>query len=296
MHMHAGGSDHDHDHSSKNLGVAFFLNFFFSIGEFVGGWWTNSVAIYSDAIHDLGDSLSLGTAWYFQKIAKRDRTKKFSYGFGRFSVLGSIINAIVLVVGSVFILTEAIPRLFDPVQPNAEGMIYLAIVGIIVNVVAAYRLSGGHSLNEKVVYLHLLEDILGWTATLIAAIVMQFTDLPQLDPILSIGISIFILYNVFKNLKKAIKIILQGTPEEIDPDAIHQALRSIPEIRQTHDCHIWSMDGRYHILSIHAIVDEHKSIEDLADVKSRAKKLLKNHHIDHATIEFETVKEDCDPC
>ncbi len=296
MHMHADGSSHNHDHSSKNLGIAFFLNFFFSIVEFIGGWWTNSVAIYSDAIHDLGDSLSLGVAWYFQKIAKKDRTQKFSYGFRRFSVLGSIINAIVLVVGSIMIFIEAIPRLFDPVQPNAEGMIYLSIGGIIINVIAATRLSHGHSLNEKVVYLHLLEDVLGWTATLIAAIIMQFKSIPQLDPILSIGISIFILYNVFKNLKKAVKIILQGTPEEIDPDAIHQTLKSIPEIKETHDCHIWSMDGQYHILSIHAVVDENKSMEDLGKIKAKAKELLKKCHIDHSTIEFETIDEDCDPC
>ena len=298
MHMHAGDSDHGHhhDHSSKNLGIAFFLNLSFSIIEFIGGWWTNSVAIYSDAIHDLGDSLSLGVAWYFQKISKKDRTKSFSYGFRRFSVLGSIINAIVLIVGSVLILNEAIPRLFDPVQPNAEGMIYLAIVGIVVNVIAASRLSHGHSLNERVVYLHLLEDVLGWSATLIAAIIMQFRSIPELDPILSIGISIFILYNVFKNLRKAIKIILQGTPEEIDPDAVHQVLQSIPEIRQTHDCHIWSMDGQYHILSIHAVVDENKTMQELATIKSRAKELLKDCHIDHATIEFETSEEDCHPC
>ncbi|XOV93925.1 MAG: cation diffusion facilitator family transporter [Bacteroidota bacterium] len=298
MHMHAGGHhhDHNHDHSSKNLGIAFFLNLFFSIVEFIGGWWTNSVAIYSDAIHDLGDSLSLGAAWYFQRISRKDRTKNFSYGFRRFSVLGSIINAIVLVVGSIIILTESIPRLFDPVQPNAEGMIYLAIAGIIINIIAATRISKGHSLNEKVVYLHLLEDVLGWTATLIAAIIMQFKSLPQLDPILSIGISIFILYNVFKNLSKAIKIILQGTPEEIDPDAIHKALKSIPEIKETHDCHIWSMDGQYHILSIHAIVDDNKGMDELASIKSKAKALLKDHHIDHATIEFETSKEKCDPC
>ncbi len=297
MHAHDNSNGHDHHHSdSKNLGIAFFLNLGFSIIEFIGGWWTNSVAIYSDAIHDLGDSLSLGTAWYFQKISKKNRNKKFSYGYRRFSVLGSIINAIVLVVGSVIILTEAVPRLFDPVQPNTQGMIYLAIGGIAVNLIAAFRLHGGHSLNERVVYLHLLEDVLGWTATLIGAIIMHFRTMPQLDPLLSIGISLFILYNVIVNLKKALKIILQGTPEEIDPDKIHAQLKTIPEIKQTHDCHIWSMDGQYHILSIHAVVEEQKRIEDLAKIKSKAKKLLKQCHIDHATIEFETEGEKCDPC
>lgn len=287
---------HAHDHSISNIKVAFFINLAFSVIELIGGLYTNSVAILSDALHDLGDSMSLGVSWYFQKISGRDRDMKFSYGYRRFSVLGAVINSMVLVVGSILILTEAIPRLLNPQSPDALGMIYFAIGGIVANGLAAWKLSGGHSLNERAVYLHLLEDVLGWVATLIGGIIMYYKDWPIVDSILAILIALFILVNVFKNLKKALKIILQGTPEEIDPRRIEELLSNLPKVKGTHDCHVWSMDGQYHILSIHLVVEKYNSIEELSEIKKEAKKLLHQEHIDHATIEFETTEEDCNPC
>ncbi len=291
--------DHHHahgDHSTSNIRIAFFINLGFSVIELIGGLYTNSVAILSDALHDLGDSMSLGVSWYFQKVARKGRDKEFSYGYRRFSVLGAVINSLVLVVGSILILTEAIPRLFDPTTPDAQGMIYLAIGGILANGLAAYKLHGGHSLNERAVYLHLLEDVLGWVATLIAALIMLYQDWPIVDSLLAIFISLFILFNVYKNLKKALKIILQGTPEEINPKRIDELLRAIPKVISTHDCHIWSMDGQYHILSIHLVVEKYNELQELSEIKQKAKDLLKKEHIDHATIEFETEDEKCDPC
>ena len=184
---------HHHQHDTKNISTAFFLNLAFTIIEIIGGLMTNSVAIMSDALHDLGDSLSLGLAWYFQKVAKKGRDKTFSYGYKRFSVLGAMINAIVLVVGSVFILQETIPRLWQPETPNVQGMFWLAILGIVVNGAAVLKLQKGTSLNEKVISLHLLEDVLGWAAVLVGSVLMYFFDLPIIDPLLSIGIAIFIL-------------------------------------------------------------------------------------------------------
>ncbi|MFH6983698.1 cation diffusion facilitator family transporter [Marinoscillum luteum] len=291
--------DHHHahgDHSTSKIRIAFFINLGFSVIELIGGLYTNSVAILSDALHDLGDSMSLGVSWYFQKVARKGRDKEFSYGYRRFSVLGAVINSLVLVVGSILILTEAIPRLFDPTTPDAQGMIYLAIGGILANGLAAYKLHGGHSLNERAVYLHLLEDVLGWVATLIAALIMLYQDWPIVDSLLAIFISLFILFNVYKNLKKALKIILQGTPEEINPKRIDELLRAIPKVISTHDCHIWSMDGQYHILSIHLVIEKYNELQELSEIKQKAKDLLKNEHIDHATIEFETEDEKCDPC
>ncbi|WP_421895884.1 cation diffusion facilitator family transporter [Marinoscillum sp.] len=287
---------HSHDHSTGKIRIAFFINLGFSIIELIGGLYTNSVAILSDALHDLGDSMSLGVSWYFQKVARKGRNKEFSYGYRRFSVLGAVINSLVLVVGSILILTEAIPRLFDPATPDAQGMIYLAIGGIIANGLAAYKLHGGHSLNERAVYLHLLEDVLGWVTTLIAAIIMLYKDWPMVDALLAIFISVFILFNVYKNLSKALKIILQGTPEEVNPKRIDELLREIPKVKSTHDCHIWSMDGQYHILSIHLVVEKYNNLAELSAIKSQAKELLRHEHIDHATIEFETEDEKCDPC
>ena len=193
-HHHHG---HHHHHDTENISTAFFLNLAFTIIEIIGGLMTNSVSIMSDALHDLGDSLSLGLAWYFQKVAKKGRDKTFSYGYKRFSVLGAMINAIVLVIGSVFILQESIPRLWQPETPNAQGMFWLAILGILVNGAAVLKLKKGTSLNEKVISLHLLEDVLGWAAVLIGSVLMYFFDLPIIDPLLSIGIAFFILTNVF---------------------------------------------------------------------------------------------------
>ncbi|MFY0687365.1 MAG: cation transporter [Cyclobacteriaceae bacterium] len=288
---------HDQHHSTKNIKAAFFLNLLFSIIEIIGGVLTNSVAIVSDAIHDLGDSISLGIAWYFQKVAGKEKTASYSFGFKRFSVLGAIINSVVLTAGSVFILIEASKRLIDPVMPDAAGMIWLSILGLLVNGIAAYRLSHGHSINEKAVYLHLLEDVLGWTATLIVSIVLMFWDLPILDPILSISVSAFILWNVVKNVRKSIDIILQGTPDDIDIEELHQSIKKIPEIKDVHDCHLWTMDGDYHVLSFHAVIADNSSFENLSVLKSKTREVIHSKFkIDHITIEFEAESEECQPC
>ena len=287
---------HHHHHGTENLRVAFFLNLFFTLVEIVGGLYTGSLAILSDALHDLGDSLSIGLSWYFQNLSQKGRDKKFSYGYKRFSLLGAVINSVVLLVGSAIILTKAIPALFDPNTVDAKGMMYLAIFGIIVNGAAVLKLSKGSSINEEVISLHLLEDVLGWVTVLIGSLVMMFWDLPIIDPILSILIAIFIIYNVVKNLRKSLLIILQASPSEVDVDEIRQQLTAIPEIIDIHDCHIWSMDGEYNVLSAHLVIEENLSLEAMASIKVNVKKLLKKNHIDHITIEFEGKDEPCDGC
>lgn len=263
--------------------------------EVIGGLWTNSIAILSDALHDLGDSLSLGVAWYFARISKKERTQKYTYGYKRFSVLGALINSIVLITGSIFIIVEAVPRLLNPESPNAQGMIYLAIAGVLVNGIAAFRLSKGASLNEKAVYTHLLEDVLGWVAVLIGAIVMSFWQVPIIDPVLSCLIAGYIIFNVVRNLKASFRIILQGSPADIKPDEIIAAMNAIPKVAEAHDCHIWSMDGIYHISSVHLVISENLTLSELKDIKKSGKEKMKALGINHTTIEFETQDEKCDP-
>ncbi len=286
--------DHSHHHSEGNVKVAFFLNLSFTIIEIIGGLYTNSLAILSDALHDLGDSFSLGLSWYFQKLSKKGRTKTFSYGYKRFSLLGAIINSIVLVAGSIFILTKAIPELFNPGETNVQGMLYLAILGILVNGAAVFKLRKGESLNEKVVSLHLLEDVLGWVAVLIGSIIMMYTDAPFIDPLLSVLISLFVLYNVYKNLKKSLLVILQGIPEEISIDDIRQKLKNISKVTDIHDCHAWSMDGQYNILTLHLRLDKDYKPSEQAKLKERVRTQLKDESINHITIEFEGQNENCE--
>ena len=268
--------DHSHNHSDGNVKVAFFLNLSFTIIEIIGGLYTNSLAILSDALHDLGDSLSLELSWYFQKLSKKGRTKKFSYGYKRFSLLGAIINSIVLVAGSIFILTKAIPELFNPGETNVQGMLYLAILGIVVNGAAVLKLRKGESLNEKVVSLHLLEDVLGWVAVLIGSVIMMYTDAPFIDPLLSVLISLFVLYNVYKNLRKSMLVILQGIPEDVSLEVIKEKLKDISEITDVHDNHVWSMDGEYNILTIHLRLDKDYKLSRQAKLKETVRSQLKD--------------------
>ena len=294
-HDHHNHNHHDHHHHSdvKNIKVAFLLNLFFTIVEIVGGFLTNSIAILSDAIHDLGDCLSLGLAWYFQKVAKKGSDTSYSYGYKRFSLLGAVINSIVLVTGSILILTVAIPRIIHPIEADTKGMFLLAILGVLVNGAAVFRLKKGNSINEKVVSLHLLEDVLGWLAILIGSVVMHFFDVPVLDPIMSVGIACFVLYNVFKNIRQSLRIILQGIPIEVDITAVSEHLQQFEGVDNVHDLHVWSVDGNYNVLTVHVVLNNSLDMEKLAELKAQIRDSLQEKGIQHATIEFETTDERC---
>lgn len=293
-HHHGHAHDHHHGHSDvKNIRAAFFLNLSFTIIEFVGGVLTNSVAILSDAVHDLGDSFSLGLSWYFQKVAKKPRTKEYTYGYKRFSLLGAVINSVVLLVGSILILIHAIPRLFNPQHPDVKGMLLLAVLGVIINGMAVFRLRKGSSINERVVSLHLLEDVLGWLAVLIGAGIMYFVDAPFIDPLLSILISLYILYNVYRNIRQSLHIILQGSPAELDMDEIKRSLQEIEEVQDLHDIHVWSVDGEYNVMTVHVVLQGAVPMEEQHRLKLTIRNKLLALGVQHCTIEFEVADEDC---
>lgn len=172
------GHNHSHNHTStKNIKIAFYLNLCFTILEIIGGIYVNSIAIISDAIHDLGDTISLGTAWYLDVKSKKKADKKFSFGYNRFSLLGALISSIILIAGSIYVINEAIGRILNPEHTDAQGMMIFAIIGVFVNGYAAWKLSSGKSMNEKVASWHLLEDVLGWVAVLVVAIILNFKDI-----------------------------------------------------------------------------------------------------------------------
>lgn len=282
-----GGKSHSHQHkSTRNIKVAFFLNLAFTLLEIIGGIWTNSVAILSDAIHDLGDSLSLGMSWYFDKKAKKKGNNKFSFGYQRFSVLGALINCLVLLFGSIFILLEAIPRIIEPEHSNAKGMIVFAIIGVFVNGTAVYKLKSGETLNEKVVSLHLLEDVLGWVAVLIVSIVLLFWDVPILDPLLSILILIYILVNAIKKLRETLLIFLQGVPLDINKEDIEKEIKELDNVESIDQINIWSLDGENHVISIHIRLSV-VSLEKVTLIKKDVRSILENKSINNITIEVE---------
>lgn len=296
--------DHSHHHhhhheitdasSGKNILFAFWVNSAFVIIELVGGLYTNSLAILSDALHDFGDSLSLGLSYYFHKKSTKRADDVFPYGYRRFSLLGAFINGLILIVSSAFIIQESVRRLWTPEQPDAQGMIILAIVGIVANGVAMLRLQKGHTLNERAVSLHFLEDVLGWVAVLIGSVVMMFADVPVLDPILSLIISGVVLYHVFKTLKATFRIMLQATPENIDQSEIRKKLLSIEGIKGIHDVRNWSLDGLYNVMTLHVVVGDNRTASELEKIKHEVRHCLQHLNLQHITIEIELDSSACD--
>jgi len=262
--------------------------------EIAGGILTNSIAILSDAFHDLGDSVALGLAWYFQRFSSKQRDALYTYGYKRYSLVGATLSAVILLIGSVIIISEAIPRLVSPQPVHTQGMMYLAIVGIIINGLAMFRLKKGHTQNEKVISIHLLEDVLGWVAVLIAGIVMKFYDVPILDPLLSLFITAFILFRVFGNMRQTFRIFMQATPSGDRAEHMQVILEAIPGILDIHDLHFWTMDGSYNIASLHVSVDPHMTVSETETVKDKVRIFLKNEGFEHTTIEIEPGGKECE--
>ena len=294
MHDHSTHSPH---HPNGALKIALFLNGGFAIIEFIGGVLTNSTAILSDAIHDLGDAAAIGTAIYFEKISRKQRDKKYTYGYKRYSPLAALINTLILLVGSTVVLFQAVPRLLDPQPLNSSGMILLAILGLIFNGIAVVRLKKEtSSVSKKAVLLHLLEDVLGWLAVLLGSIIIKFTGWTIVDPIMSLGITMFILFNVFKNLRSIFKIFMQSAPDGIDENDILRKLKNDPQVVGVHDVHLWTMDGSYHVATIHVVVRYGLSNDEQVSLKQNICKLMDDFDIDHVTIEVEFDTENCQKC
>lgn len=288
------GHIHSHEHSgTSDLKIAFYLNLFFTVIEIFGGLYTNSLAILSDAVHDLGDSMSLGMAWYLENYAQKGEDKRYSYGYQRYSLLSALVNTVILTVGSLFIISQAIPRLINPEPTDAQGMVIFAILGIIVNGIAVLRLRGGKTLNARVVALHLIEDVLGWVAVLVLSVVLLFTNYYILDPILSILITLYILYNVFKNMRVTLSLFLQAVPEDVDLESIEDKLLQIDNICSTHHTHVWSMDGQHHVLTTHLVVEEDTTREQIQCIKEEVNQLSGELDFFHTTVEIEYGDERC---
>ena len=269
--------------TEKNILFAFILNLSFSIFEFIGGIFTGSVAILSDSIHDLGDALSIGISFFLEKRSKKKPDNKYTYGYIRYSVLGGLITTVILLVGSILVIYNAIGRIINPVEVNYKGMIIFAIIGLVTNFIAAYLTKEGDSINQKSVNLHMLEDVLGWAIVLIGAIIMNFTDIKIIDPIMSIGVALFILINTFKNLKQILDLFLEKTPPNIDIEHLKKHLQEIDEVDDIHHIHVWSIDGFNNYATMHIVT----KANDLKKIKEEIREELKEHGICHAILETE---------
>lgn len=274
--------------TEKNILTAFILNLVFSLFELIGGLFTGSIAIVSDSVHDLGDAVSIGLSYFLERKSKKQPDSCYTYGYLRFSVLGGIITTLILLFGSVAVIYGATLRLLNPVSINYNGMIVLSIIGALVNFAAAYFTREGDSINQKAVNLHMLEDMLGWIVVLLGSIVMRFTDLAIIDPLLSIAVAVFILINAIKNLKETLDIFLEKIPENIDIDEIREHILEIDGVLDVHHIHIRTIDGHNNYATMHIVTNEepHK-------IKDAVREELKEHGITHTTLELEGENEHC---
>ncbi len=277
----------------ENIRLAFTLNLAFAILEAIGGLWVNSLAILAGALHDLGDSVTLGLSWYFERIAQKGKDQRYSYGYQRFSMLGAVISAVVLFTGSVFVIMEAIPRVIKPEHSNAQGMVFFAVIGIAVNGMAVLRMRNGKNMNERMIKWHLLDDVLGWGAVLLMSFVLLFADVHILDPILSLLITAFVLFNVIKNFRKTASLFLQGVPSEVGIKTIEEEIKKADRVKDVHHTHIWSLDGEHNVLTTHVVLEEGASRSDIRAIKCLIHDLIPKFDLRHTTIEFEYLQEDC---
>jgi len=285
---------HSHNHhTEKDIRLAFFLNAGFAVAELIGGFFVNSVAIMADALHDFGDSLALAFSWRMESLAKKGSDKYYSYGYRRFSLLSAVVSAIVLMTGSIFVIYESIQRLFNPQPSDARGMFLFALVGIAVNGYAAFRTSRGKNLNSRIISWHLLEDLLGWVAVLVVSVVLFFSDLYILDPLLSILITVVVLFNVFKNFQKTIAVLLQGVPESIDISKIENEIKQMEMVNSIHHTHVWSLDGEENVLTTHIVLGLNAKKEHIRSIKDKIRELTRINGLSHTTIEFEYLEDDC---
>lgn len=246
----------------------------------------------SDAVHDLGDAISVGFAWFFQGYAEKKQDERYTFGYNRFSLLGALITGVVLIIGSFFMIYRSIPRLFDPQAVNYSGMFWLSLVGIAVNGYAAWILSKGTSKNESMLNLHMLEDVLGWIGVLVISIVMNFTEAYRLDPILSIAIAVYILYRSIPEFLSTMKILLNGSPENVNVESLADLINSIPAVKGLSHLHIWSLDGEENALIVTVLIDS-SDTERIKEIKKEIGKIAHQSDVkDHITIEITTSKEE----
>lgn len=268
--------------STKNMLFAFILNFSFSIIELIGGFFTNSIAIMSDALHDFGDSLSIGTSLFLEKKSEGKPDATYTYGYARFSLIGALITALVLTVGSIFVVYNAVSRLIRPEEIKSGGMLILAVLGIVINGLAALKTSHSHSINEKTLNLHMLEDLLGWIAVLVGGIVIKFTEWYFIDPILSLCIAVFVLSHAIGHIKEVLSVFLEKAPFDIEK--VKSECLEIGGVLDVHHIHLWSLDGNAVLATLHVQIEKDGDYEE---IRHSLHHKLEHLGIQHATVELE---------
>ena len=271
--------------SKRAIWLAFFLNLSYAIVEFIAGGVFGSSAVFADSVHDLGDAIAIGLSAFLETISNREEDSHYTLGYKRFSLLGALITAVILMTGSALVILENIRKLFHPQPINDEGILWLGIIAVSINVLASLVVRKGKTKNESILSLHFLEDTLGWIAIILMAIVLRFTDWYILDPLLSLVISFFILSKAIPRFWSAIKIFLDAVPEGLNSDKLEQDLLSLENVKSINQLSIWSMDGLENNVIVHLCLEDLTRMEEC---KEAIRSQLRQNGVHNITIEVDS--------
>ena len=280
--------------SSRNMTIAFLLNFSFAIIEFIFGLLFHSSAVLADAIHDTGDALAIGLSTFFEKISTRKEDRNYTLGYKRYSLLGALLTSVILLVGSTLVIVENVPKLLAPEKVNYDGMLVLGIVAIAVNTAASRVVSHGHSHNESILSLHFLEDILGWLAVILVSLILRFTDWYFLDPLLSLVIAGFILSKAMPKFWENIRIFLDHVPSDVDLSQLYQEIAVLENVRAITQLNVWTTDGLEKYAMLHICLENPNL---LAETQAVLRQRLLAYGIAKVTIQTdESLQEHQEYC
>ena len=270
--------------SKTSIWLAFFLNLSYAIVEFIAGGIFGSSAVLADSVHDLGDAIAIGISALLETISNREEDRQYTLGYKRFSLLGAMLTAVILMIGSVLVILENITKIVDPQPVNEEGVLWLGIIAVGINVLASLVVRKGKTKNESILSLHFLEDTLGWLAVILMAIILRFTDWYILDPLLSLVISIFILTKAIPRFWSALKIFLDAVPEGVDIKQVKKDLEQLDHVASVNQLNLWTMDGLEKNAIVHVCLEE---IEHIEYCKESIRNLLKDYGFQNVTIEVD---------
>ena len=265
--------------------VAFFLNLTYAIVEFIAGGIFGSSAVLADSVHDLGDAIAIGISAFLETISNREEDNQYTLGYKRFSLLGALVTAIILMTGSVLVILENVTKILNPQPVNDEGILWLGIIAIAINVLASLVVGKGKTKNESILSLHFLEDTLGWVAVILMAIILRFTDWYILDPLLSLVISFFILSKALPRFWSTLKIFLDAVPEGLDIEQVKNGLERLDNVASLNQLNLWTMDGLEKNAIVHLCLEDW---EQMTETKNQVRQLLEERGVQNITIEVDT--------
>lgn len=301
-HAHEEGGDREKGHSHaphlratplRRLAWAFAITVVFMGVEAGVGWWSRSLALIADAGHMLADAAALGLAIFAQRIAAQMRTRAQTYGYRRAEVLAAFANGIALGVTSLWIFGEAASRWRDPPTINATAMTITAVVGLLANLASAAILSSGEhgqNTNTRAALAHVISDALGSVGAILAGVLILSFGWTRADPMISAAIGVLVLWGGYRLVRDTSRVLMEGSPVEIDIEHIEETLRGVEGVADFHDLHVWSISTGFHVLTVHVVIAKGYHGTDV--VAAVARSLRERHGLDHVTIQPETAHDD----